>query len=149
MEKSMLVIFLLLQGTIFILYFSGFSYWGRKVDDPISAHASFSYHLSSSGKHLKFTPSFDLNLFLSSHKKNLGFDPNKLNMRPLWELRWRIKWTHLEYKFFTQKGIFNLKVTIFHKANTFRYGKRNLKLKNRHFSILKQPWPLLERGLNY
>ena len=130
-EKSTLVIFLLLQGTIFILYFSGFSYWGRKADDPISAHASFNYHLSSSGKHLKSTPSFDLGLFLSSHKKNIGFYPNNLNMRPLWEIGWRIKWTHLEYKFFTQKLIFNLKATIFHKANIFRYGKRNLKLKNR------------------
>ncbi|RVW94786.1 hypothetical protein CK203_029907 [Vitis vinifera] len=48
---------------------------GRKADDPISAHASFSCHLSSSSKHLKSTPSFDLGLFLSSHKKNIGFTP--------------------------------------------------------------------------
>ncbi|KAL6314096.1 hypothetical protein AAG906_011831 [Vitis piasezkii] len=54
----------------------------RKADDPISVHASFSYHLSSSGKHLKSTTSINLGLFLSSHKKNIGFYHYKLNMRP-------------------------------------------------------------------
>ena len=97
--------------------------------------SSFSYHYSSSAKHLESTLSFDLSLFLSPQRKNLGFCPNKLDMRAIKEIEWRTQWINpFGTKDFLLKNSFSIEThKFFHKANTPKYSKRNLKLKNQGF----------------
>ena len=109
------------------------------------------YHHYYSRKHLESTPSFDFGLFLSLHKKNLGFYPNKLDMKAIWEIGWRTQWINpFETKDFSLKNLFSIQTHKFsHKTNTPQYCKRNLKLKNLGFFLSWLSTLHLERGPKY